>query len=566
MSIFNFENFIKMKKFDLKHIAVLCLLVISYSCSEDYLDRQPLDAPLAGTFLGSETELEMAVTGVYNILWFHPPGVDMPFALSLEYATDNGWDRNGSALQALGRGDATTDNQFTASYWTTLYRGIGRANYILANSDHLKEQMEEEKYNRLMSEVRYLRAYFYSYLTELFGDVPFLTEPSTLEEAEIARTAKSEIVDFILSELDAIEQYLPLAPEEKHRVTLGAALALESRVALFNERWERAAEAADDLIGKGTYSLHNDFGQLFQYEGEDSPEVIWSIPYTDGIQNHDLPRMFYSRMALGHSNKKPPQQAVDTYGAIDGLPIDESPLYDPAQPFENRDPRLDQSLVMPGTRFITHVFNTNPEVEEVLFFGEEPPVMVPNTEATHPYSSFTGYLFRKYADPEDYPEVNNSGIDIIIFRYAEVLLTYAEAKIELNEIDPSVYAAINEVRTRVGMPVITPGKGQEELRNLVWKERRWEFMGEGMRFFDIRRWGIAEEVMDDPILGRIPTGFLSGAPEINEYGTPSYDNVSNSDQLDIVELRSFDPARDYLWPIPRIELETNPLLEPNPNY
>lgn len=558
-----------MKKYNFKLIIVTCFLSwLNYSCSEDYLDREPLDAPLAETFLSSETELELAVTGVYSVLWFHPPGVSMPFSLSLEYATDNGWDRNGSALQSLGRGDATTDNAFTASYWITFYRGIGRANYILANSSDLKEEMDAEKYNRLMAEVRFLRVYFYSYLTELFGDVPLLIEPSSIEGAQVPRIAKSEVVDFMLSELDAIEQHLPSAPDSKNRVTLGAALALESRVALFNERWDRAAQAAGDLIAQGAYSLHDDFGELFEYEGENSSEIIWSVAYEDGIQNHDLPRMFYSRMALGHSNKKPPQQLVDTYSAIDGLPIDESPLYNPEHPFENRDPRLNFSVVLPGTRFITHVFNTNPEVEEVLSFRTEPPVMVTNTEATNAYSSFTGYLYRKYADPEDYPEVNNSGIDIIIFRYAEVLLNYAEAKIELNEIDQSVYDVINAIRTRptVDMPVITSGKSQEELRNLVRKERRWEFANEGMRFFDIRRWNIAQGVMNDPVLGRIPTGFLSEAPEINEVGTPSYENVSNGDQLDIVEIRSFDPARDYLWPIPRIELETNPLLEQNPGY
>lgn len=293
-----------------------------------------------------------------------------------------------------------------------------------------------------------------------------------------------------------------------------------------------------------------------------------SVQYIDGIQNHGLPRMFYSRMALGHSNKKPPQQLVDTYSAIDGLPIDESPLYDPAEPFANRDPRLDYTLVLPGTRFINHDFNTNPEVKEVLFYGVDPPVMVENTEATHPYSSFTGYLWRKFADPEDFPEVNNSGVDIIIFRYAEVLLNFAEAKIELNELDQSVYDAINAIRTRptVEMPAITTGKSQQELRNLVRMERRWELAGEGFRYFDIHRWNIAHEVMPGPVLGRVPAGFLSEAPEIDEIGTPSYDNVSNADLMDVIEIRTFNPERDYLWPIPRIELETNPLLEQNPGY
>lgn len=557
-----------MKHFNLKLVSIMSLLIFNFSCDEDFLDRAPLDAPLAETFLSSETELEMAVTGVYNTLWFHPPGVLIPFAISLEYATDNGWDRNGSDLQALGRGDATTDNQFTASYWTTFYRGIGRANYILSNSEHLKKEMKEEKYNRLMAEVRFLRAYFYSYLTELFGDVPLITKASTLQEAEVARMEKSEVVDFILSELDAIEQYLPLAPTAKNKVTLGATLALQSRVALFNGRWQKSAEAAKNLFSRDVYHLHNDFGKLFEYEGEDSPEIILSIPYMDGIQVHPLAKNLFSRMALGFSSKVPPQQLVDSYSSIDGLSIDKSPLYNPEQPFKNRDPRLQYTIVLPGSRSINHIFNTNPEVEEVLFFGEDPPVMVKNTEATNAYSSFTGYLFRKYADPEDYPESSKSSLNFIIFRYAEILLNYAEAKIELNQIDESVYDAINALRTRptVNMPKISQGKNQEELRNLVRKERRWEMVNEGLRLFDIHRWGIAEEVMNGPVLGRIPTDYLSNAPKINEFGTPDYDNVDNADQMDVVERRHFDPARDYLWPIPRIDLETNYLLEQNPGY
>lgn len=555
-------------RINIKHILIFSLILVQFACNDDYLDRQPLDAPSAETFLGNETELEMAVTGVYNTLWFHPPGVDMPFPMSLEYATDNGWDRNGSDLQALGRGDANSDNSFTASYWTTMYRGIGRANYIISNSAPLIEEMEPEKYDRLLSEVRFLRIYFYSYLTELFGDVPLMIEETKLEDAEIARTPKSEVVDFMLAELDAIAPHLLMDPQSKGRVTLGAVLALKSRIALYNERWKTAAQAAEELILDGGYGLHDHFGDLFLYAGEHSQESIMSIQYQDGLMSHSNARMFYSRMALGHSNKKPPQDLVDTYNAIDGLPIDESPLYDPQSPFENRDPRLDFTVVLPNTPFITHVFNTNPDSTLTWNIRETPWERVENTEASHAYSSFTGYLWRKSADPLDYPEINNSGIDIIIFRYAEVLLNFAEAKVELNELDQSVYDAINKVRTRpsVEMPEIALGKSQEELRNLIRRERRHEFAGEGFRFFDIRRWEIAHELMPGPVLGRIPTGYLSEAPEIDEIGTPSYDNVSNADQMDIIEQRTFNSSRDYLWPIPRIELETNPLLEQNPGY
>lgn len=510
----------------------------------------------------------MAVTGVYNTLWFHPPGTDQPFALTFEAASDNGWDRNDSELQVLGRGDATSDNGYTASFWNTFYQGIGRCNFILSKAGPLKEEVPEEKYNRLLAEVRFLRAYFYSYLSELFGGIPLLTEPIPLSEAEVSRTSKSKVVDFILSELDAIEQHLPFEPENKAKATRGSVLALKSRVALYNERWEEAAQAASALITEDVYQLHDDYGELFKYAGEKSEEIIMSVPYLRGEMTHSLPRLFYSRMALGHSNKVPSQSLVDSYECTDGLSIDESLLYDPEHPFANRDPRLGYTVVLPNTRFINYVFNTNPDSTEVWNYNTSPPTRVENTEATHAYSSFTGYLWRKYADPADKDERDNSELDVILFRYAEVLLNYAEAKIELNEIDPSVYEAINRVRTRtsVEMPEIVGPKNQGEMRHIIWRERKYEFAGEGLRYFDIRRWNIAHEIIPGLLRGRIEDGFLSEAPAIDENGTPSYDNVSNADEMQMIESRNFNENRDYLWPIPRIELETNTELEPNPNY
>lgn len=549
-------------------LAILCFSLAHYSC-EDYLDRFPLDAPLNETFLSNETELEMAVTGVYNILWFNPPGVGHPFVLSFEFASDNGWDRNSSDLQALGRGDANSDNNFTGAFWATFYKGIGRANYIISGADALEEKMDAEKYNRLVGEARFLRAYFYSYLCELFGDVPLLKEATSLADAQTPRSPKSEVVDFIIAELDAITPHLPADVNSKGRATKGAALALKSKVALYNERWADAAKAASDLMTANTYQLDPDYAELFMYAGEDSPEIILSVQYLMGMQTHNMPRNFFSRMALGHSNKKPPQDMVDTYDCIDGLPIDESPLYDPEHPYDNRDPRLNFTLVVPNSFLVRYIYNTNPDSTRVWDYGVDPPVRVNNIEATHPYSSFTGYLYRKHVDPLDYPiNVGTSEQDIILIRYAEVLLNYVEAKVELNEIDASVYDAINAIRRRpsVMMPEITPGKSQEEMRNIVRKERRHELGMEGLRYFDIRRWRIAEHVMPGPVLGKPERALLSEAPEIDEIGTPSYDNVSNADQMPIIEMRKFDPARDYLWPIPRIELETNPQLEQNPGY
>jgi len=176
-------------------------------------------------------------------------------------------------------------------------------------------------------------------------------------------------------------------------------------------------------------------------------------------------------------------------------------------------------------------------------------------------------------DLANYPtDVGSTDQNLTIFRLGEVLLNYAEAKVELNQLDESVYDAINALRQResVQMPVIESGKTQEELRNLVRKERRHELGIEGFRYFDIRRWGIAEDVMPGPYRGRVNRygggGWLNEPPMIDPIGTPSYGHISNADEMVVVETRDFNPSRDYLWPIPRIELETNTALTQNPGY
>ena len=157
----------------IKIFTILPLLITVAAC-EDYLDRAPLDVPSDDTFFANETELEMAVTGVYNRLWYNTTE-GIPYMLSFDFASDDGWDRNGGALQALGRGEQNSDNAYTNGIWSHFYRAIGRVNFIVSSAPQLAEQMDSEKYNRLVGEARFLRAYFYSYLSELYGDVPLIT-------------------------------------------------------------------------------------------------------------------------------------------------------------------------------------------------------------------------------------------------------------------------------------------------------------------------------------------------------------------------------------------------------
>ncbi len=397
-----------------------------------------------------------------------------------------------------------------------------------------------------------------------------ITRSLTLKESQVPKTDKNQVVDFLLTELDEAARDLPAtySASQFGKATKGAALAIKSRVALYNGRWDVAAQSAKAVIDLNVYQLHPNYGELFSYAGQTSKEIIFSVQYLKGVQTTTIPRNYLSRMAQGFSNKIPVQALIDSYEATDGLTIDKSPLYDPKNPFANRDPRLGFTVAVPGSVFFNYQFETHKDSLQVWDYNQTPARRIANTEATHAFATFSGYCWRKYTDITDKADVVNSELNFILARYAEVLLNYAEARIEAGQIDQSVYDAINLVRGRpsVKMPLFTLGKSQAELRSIVRKERKYELAGEGLRLFDIRRWRIAEQVMTGPLYGRIPNGLLATAPVIDANGTPSYVNVPNRGQMRLIEQRQFNPARDYLWPIPQLETEINPQLEQNTGY
>lgn len=555
--------FIKIKN---SILAIFLVLALS-SCESDYLKKYPLDGPSSETFYSNEGELMMGLAGAYKGLNFNAKG-SRPWPIILDVTSDISWNRSLHAMQTIGNGSHDSDNGSVLIFWREFYQTIGRANFLLDNIEELKEELSPEVYERTRAEARFIRALSYHYLIELFGDVPLVTKSLTLAEAQVPRTPKQKVVDFILSEMTEVAEVLEssYADNVYHgRATKGAALAIKARTALYNERWQIAADAAQ-MVMNLDYNLHSDFSELFTYDGQTSDEILLSLQYLKGVITHATTNYLTSRLAGGVSNEVPSQTVVDSYLSIDGLPVDQSPLYDPEHPFENRDPRLQASVVLPGSVLFGYEFQTHDDSTKIWNYNVNPPIQIKNIEATHAYATYTGYLWRKYTDIRDMADDTNSEINLILIRYAEVLLIYAEAKIEAGEIDESVYDAINQVRERGGIPPVELGKSQKELRSIVRRERKYELANEGLRLFDIRRWRIAEEVMPGPFLGRIPNEFLAEAPIINEYGTPDYSNVSNGSELRHVELRNFDSSRDYLWPIPTIELHTNPALEQNPGY
>ncbi|MGO1649055.1 MAG: RagB/SusD family nutrient uptake outer membrane protein [Sphingobacterium sp.] len=557
-----------------RNIFVLFLVILQgLTACDDYLDRMPLSGPSDENYFKNEDELTLVVNGLYSSLVFHPTD-DMPLNLTIDAASDIGWDRNTSPLQALGRGDHDSNNGYVVNIWTNSYKTIGKCNFVLDNIDKLADQMDPERLERYRSEARFVRAYVYQYLIDYFGGVPLMITGVELADANVPKSAKAEVAQFILDELAMAAESLPLnyGADDRGRATKGAALAIRARTALNNGLWEAAAASAKEVMDLGIYELHPNYGELFSYAGEASTEIIFAYQYLrlQDTKTHSTTRNYLSRNAQGTSNKVPSQSLIDSYQSTDGFPIDQSQSYDPDHPFENRDPRLAFTVALPGSEYFGFQFETHKDSTKCwnYSYGTSTPVRIDNQDALNAYATFSGYCWKKYVDMDDKDYTTQSELNVIQARYAEVLLIYAEAMIEANTIDQSVYDAINAVRQRpsVEMPPISSGKSQQELREIIRMERLFELASEGFRMVDLRRWQIADKLLNSTLYGRVPKGLLSDAPKIDPSGFVDYSSVANQSSMRVIENRKFNAARDYVWPIPNIEVVTNPNLEQNPGY
>lgn len=491
-------------------------LIISSSCSNDHLDMVPADQSNVETFWTSEANATSALTGCYEPL-LQPYRGEGSWLLKLEDITPNSFEiDDGSGASSIARGANNPTLGLVNSRYNIAYKGIGRANTLLANIDLVP--MDEGLKKRFKAEAHFLRAFFYHNLVEYYGGVPLILDPpNNNTQGQLPRNSKKEVLEVIYSDLDIAIADLPVSYTsiDKGRITKGAALAFKARTALYNEEWNVALKSAQAVVDLNIYDLFPDYRGLFLLENEGNNEVIFDVQFRFPEVTNNYHELFQQGNVF--------KDLYDAYLMTDGEPITSSSLYDPANPNANRDPRLSQTLITIGSKFN----------------GE----LVTGTEL---FADLTGYAFKKYTYFVDdvkrtAPQPNQAEINPIIMRYAEILLTIAEAENELNGPTVRAYDAINQVRNRtsVNMPDAKPGLSKDEFRDILRLERRVEFAGEGLYYKDIIRWRTAEIVM-------------------NANGLDKDGNV--------IEKRSFDAKRDYLWPLPDRERLLNPNLEQNPEY
>ena len=465
----------------------------------------------------------------------------------------NGRGDNGNSL-SISNGSINASLSRFESEWQFHYGGIKSCNVLLDNIDRIPNYPEAQK-NMVIGQTRFIRAFAYFQLMTWYGDIPLFSHDITLTESHsIPRTPRAQVLSFVLSELDTAAALLPASYSSGNqgRITRGAAVALKARVQLYEGNWQSVSGLCDKLINNGTYTLMTTYDSIFSPYNEHNSEVIFDLEYVPVYRTYSN-TFDYVPISIGARDNAlaPTQELVNDYLMTNGLTInDPGSGYDPNNPYTGRDPRMTSTIVYHGYQWLKSDGTT-----KTIYIK---PGTDPNTNKPDEYvpgggfSSPSGYYIRKYYDPT-VPSTFLSGLDLILIRYADVLLMYAEAQNELGRMNATVWdQTIGALRKRAGFPAaaaqFNAAWGQDSLRSIIRRERRCELAMEGLRIFDLRRWKTAEMVLN---------GWGHGA----QYGDPTVDNGFIR-----LSQRTFDPKRNYLWPIPAFELLQDPNLTQNPGW
>jgi hypothetical protein len=534
-------------------IAVAFMMLFT-SCNQ--LDLAPTNKFTESNYWTSTEKANMVLSMAYSQM------TNSDYFFNTEALSDNLYEGRGSSSEkAISSGQADASNGRFANEWKNCYEGIKTVHTFLENVDRVPDMNETLK-TRMKAEARFIRAYLYFRLTTWYGDVPLFDHDLTLSESKtISRTPQAEVLSFVRSELDAILPSLPAkeayAAADQGRITSGAVVALKARTYLYSNDWANVVATTEKLINTtdyGKYSLFSSYEGLFLPQNENNSEVILDLEYVPSLRTwgnyYD-----YAPLSVGArvNAMAPTQELVDDYIMMNGKKIRESGSnYVESDPYKNRDPRLTATVVY-------HQFEwKKPDGTFQTIYIR--PGSAPNqTAAVDEYkgqgtnSTSTGYYMRKYYDPTSLASFT-SGLNLILIRYADVLLMYAEAKNELGQMNSTIWdLTIKALRARAGFT--DPGAlafnsawTKSDLQDIIRRERRCELALEGLRIHDIRRWKTAEVVLNT---------FPHGA----KYGDASTDNGYIR-----LDKRSFNPNRDYLWAVPQSQKDINPNLGQNSGY
>lgn len=522
------------------------------------------------------------------------------------YYTASNW-RQGICMAPSSSTDGVwggTHGPANGMHWNRFFTIIRKCNTFIQKMEENKDNFSDAYFNKRIDEAKFLRAFFYAEFFVHVGGLPIIEVPldrnsMTEDELYYPRSTFEETFNFITSELGKIveNKYLPVkysgGDPNAGRATLGAALALKGWIELFAAsplfnsgssylpdpgnyvhfasadagRWAKAAATNKkfiDEMGNGApYELFNNLGNIFRASNEYNSEVIFDRQFLD------IPGMgsSYERRGgptyvLGQymtwGNYNPTQEIVDQYCMANGkLITDPTSGYDPQNPYVGREQRFYDDIVFDGAEY---KMDWMPTTDIIYTRIDE---TYPNPDKTNQIDlagktdvGDSGYYQKKKLNPDKAPANDASGQNYIFYRYAEVLLNYAEAKNEASGPDATVYDAINKIRSRSKLPALEPGLSKDQMRKAIWRERRVELSFENKRYFDNKRWKIAEQVMGKQRHNMV----IRNSVPANNSGVWIY-----SIEVEKKWTAKFE-LKQYMNPIPQDVVDQNKKIVQNPGY
>ncbi len=587
-------------------LPIILLILITTSCNKDFLDTTPKDQYSSESVWKDKDLINAYTNGIYQGL--HNPLGTLFLSSFVDETAAQGFYDGANMNQSLINPSGLS--VFDAAHWSQVFNGISYQNAYKAiracnvffenidNSSYSEQGYEKQSdKNQKVGEVLFCRAYLYHWLVSMYGGVPLITKSYALnDDFSVARNTYEECINFIITDCDKAAAFLQL-DGDKLKATKGAALALKAKELLYAasdfansggswagsyanknlvgyvggdraSRWQAAKAAAKAVIDLGKYSLYKpipvspedaskNYAEYF-FKGSNEEDIF--LIARDNV-NGSWPYTYWMKFMPngwdGWAVHAPVNQLVDAYEMRDGSKFNWTNPAHKASPYTNRDPRFYASILYDGAHWgdrIDALKALDPQGNVQTALYEQPDGTFKGGLDTKdgPYAPWNalpeGYFQRKFVDPAKSVQARDQ---ILIpwraIRYAEVLLNYAEACIELGE-ESEAKTYLNMIRKRAGMPDITLSGSalKDEYRN----ERKIEMAFEEQRFFDVRRWMIAPQVYT-PARGVEIKRYLNG----NITYTP----------IDNLEPREFK-NNWYLFPISISEVQKNPKLVQNPLY
>ena len=545
------------------------------SCNDDFLEHAPKDQMTDANFWQTEDHIRSvantfteALQGKYWLNITEIMADSAPWAVT-------------TAFRTIGAGNFTTETSQINSLWVTAYTGIGRVNYFLNNYKRAVNVSEEIR-ERYAAEAYFYRAYNYWVLTSYFGDVPYITSELNVESPDVyrGRDKREEVIKAVTKDLEDhylnLPEYIPAGSSEFGRISQCAALALLSRIYLYNEMYTEAVSAAERAMSNSYHTLYStgnpdvDYTNLFNWTGRASRNAANKEVLLAFICNYDLGEAARTSHNLSrecwvpgdYARFVPTNSMIEAYLTADGKIWDPSTAATYEDVFKGRDPRMVQSILAPGTPWEGGKSADLNSTDDKIYTY---PLLTNDKSAAMTYS---GYYMRKYVEPSTVKYVGHDDNDIIMIRYAEVLLNYVEAKERLGTLSQEdLDKTVNKLRDRVGMVHMKLADLPEgsDIRKEIQRERRVELFFEGHRYFDIIRWKQGDLLAED-LLG-VNRRWLDQSRLSVNLGGLTWKTKNGQQYLLIEEGRQFNPEKHYLLPVPFKQMQLNPNLAPqNPGW